>query len=174
MILTRLPLADLITLSRWALTPFFWYTALMNQWTSALAIWVLIWLTDMVDGTVARWQGTVSVRGALLDTIIDKIIVLSCCWVIPLDMTLSMLILGKECVQGLMLAYVYRQGRRIAPVSLWAGKLTMVVTWLYITARMAMYAGLMTIAPVWMSFLWVLIIMGYIYSLITYGRVWFS
>jgi CDP-diacylglycerol---glycerol-3-phosphate 3-phosphatidyltransferase len=68
--------ANRLTLSRLALTIFF-VAALNSSWqyarTSALLIFLIAGLTDLVDGEVARRYGIITNFGKLMDPLVDKI-----------------------------------------------------------------------------------------------------
>ena len=70
-------LANRITLARIALTPFFlvaWYVVFPGHDWVALALFVIVSLTDLVDGRIARSRGEVTDFGRFMDPIADKVL----------------------------------------------------------------------------------------------------
>lgn len=73
-----LTLANILTLSRIVLVPFF-LAAFIKGWAGwALAIFCIAGATDLIDGTVARLFSRPSKWGAILDPMADKFLVQSC------------------------------------------------------------------------------------------------
>ncbi len=66
--------ANLITLSRIALTPLVVFFMMQNSWDLALAVFMVAVATDVIDGWVARTFHQGSVFGQILDPIADKIL----------------------------------------------------------------------------------------------------
>lgn len=72
--LNMLNLANLMTLSRIALTPVVIFCMTQNSWDIALAVFSVAALTDLLDGFVARRMQQHSKFGQILDPIADKIL----------------------------------------------------------------------------------------------------
>jgi len=74
----KMTLSTLITLVRIILIPFI-LTAMQSQyWGTALVLFIIAALTDVADGTLARLRNERTFLGACLDPIADKLLVLSC------------------------------------------------------------------------------------------------
>lgn len=71
-------LANLLTLSRIVIVPFFLAALIDGRMGLALMLFLIAGLTDLVDGTVARKFSRPSKWGAILDPIADKLLVQSC------------------------------------------------------------------------------------------------
>jgi cardiolipin synthase len=71
-------LANLLTLSRMVIVPFFLAAFIDGRMGLALLLFLIAGMTDLVDGTVARMFSRPSKWGAMLDPIADKLLVQSC------------------------------------------------------------------------------------------------
>ena len=69
-----LNIANLITLSRIALTPVVIFFMIQNSWDIALLVFIAAAVTDLLDGFVARCMGQENKFGKILDPIADKIL----------------------------------------------------------------------------------------------------
>lgn len=74
----KLTLSTWLTLSRIALTPVIVGALLSHRWGIAATLFVIASITDMLDGTIARWRNEHTELGACLDPIADKVLLLSC------------------------------------------------------------------------------------------------
>ncbi len=73
----QLHIANILTLGRLALVPVF-LTAFLYRWYHvAFIVFALAAMTDLVDGTVARWQKKRSQLGAFLDPLADKCLMIT-------------------------------------------------------------------------------------------------
>jgi phosphatidylglycerophosphate synthase len=68
----KLPLANIITVSRVAFFAAFIFLVADNQIYLGAAFFVVAWGLDAVDGWVARKRGEVSAFGSLLDKVVDR------------------------------------------------------------------------------------------------------
>lgn len=64
--------ADLLTILRLILVPFFLFAFLSEKFELAFLIFVVAGVTDLVDGSIARWLKRSTDIGAILDPIADK------------------------------------------------------------------------------------------------------
>ena len=142
-----LNLSGALTFSRLGLaiiTPFFKYDA----W-AMLAILLAALLSDLLDGPVARWRGTASPIGAVLDGWIDKIFLVNFAW----SMLLADYCQGwhmfawtvREIIMGItvpVLAWRYYMGDHGGGQPSVAGKASTVFI------GVAMFAGLLGVTPV--------------------------
>jgi cardiolipin synthase (CMP-forming) len=69
--LARLGLANLLTVVRASFLPLLLYLLWLGLWTAALAVYVVLGLTDVVDGAVARRRHEESRLGFILDPFVD-------------------------------------------------------------------------------------------------------
>ena len=69
--LERLGVANLLTLLRAAFLPLLLYLLWLGRWSSALGVYAVLGLTDVVDGAVARRRHEESKLGFVLDPFVD-------------------------------------------------------------------------------------------------------
>lgn len=74
----KITLSTIITASRIILVPFIITAMVAQQWGVTLLLFTVAALTDIIDGTLARYMGQVTNLGAHLDPVADKILLLSC------------------------------------------------------------------------------------------------
>ena len=124
--------AGLLTVSRFPIAVAYPYLAADDL--TALAILLFAALTDILDGVVARWSGTTSHTGAVLDGWIDKVLYVNVAWTLVIlhDVPGIWMLawFSRELLQGLsvpLLVPAYYRGLPRARSSTLAGKAT---TWL--------------------------------------------
>jgi cardiolipin synthase len=69
--LERLGLANLLTVLRASFLPLLLYLLWLGRWTSALGVYAVLGLTDVIDGAVARRRHEESKLGFVLDPFVD-------------------------------------------------------------------------------------------------------
>ena len=75
--------ADLLTVLRLVLVPFFLYAFLTESYSNALILFAFAGGTDLIDGTVARLTKRQTQFGAILDPVADKVLMgatFACLW----------------------------------------------------------------------------------------------
>lgn len=75
-----LTVANVVSLARLAATPFSLGAVLNGQWRLAGLIFAGAVASDFLDGSVARWRGTVSNLGGVLDHTADAVFVAVTLW----------------------------------------------------------------------------------------------
>lgn len=65
---------DFFTVTRFVFIPFIVLALALGNYRLALALFVLAALSDSLDGALARYRRLVSVRGAFLDIVADKLL----------------------------------------------------------------------------------------------------
>lgn len=78
-------LSNLLTLSRLAVVPFFWYLFFAESLTLEMTVTVLFIagaISDLWDGKIARRRGEVTEFGDFMDPLVDKIFILSGFWAV--------------------------------------------------------------------------------------------
>ena len=127
-----LNLAGLLTVSRLPIAIAYPFLAADDR--VALGLLLLAALTDLLDGVVARWTGTQSHTGAVLDGWIDKVLYVNIAWTLVLlhDVPAWWMLawFSRELLQGFfvpVLVPAYYRGLPRARESTFGGKLT---TWL--------------------------------------------
>jgi len=152
--LARLSLRDLwnlsgvLTLSRFPMAVVFPFVAPHRG--AAIALYVLMGLTDFFDGYIARKRGQVSHIGAVLDGWLDKIFHVNAAWslVIYYDMPGWWMLcwFSREIVQGVQIPFLvgrFAQGRVRPHHATPIGKLT---TWLLAAAIFSVLFGVPIVA----------------------------
>ncbi|KAJ1983321.1 hypothetical protein H4R34_001344 [Dimargaris verticillata] len=100
---------NVLTIARLAASPYIGYLIVQHQYEWALVSCVVVGLTDVLDGYIARRYNMASVAGSILDPAADKALMtaltvsLAMCGLLPVP--LAALILGRD--GGLVLAAVY-------------------------------------------------------------------
>ena len=72
--LSAMNLPNLLTIARIFLVPVFLFLILSNHLYCAVIIFAVAGFTDLIDGIIARRQGTVTTLGANLDPVADKLL----------------------------------------------------------------------------------------------------
>src|SRR5215468_8393236 len=72
-----LTLANQLTLLRMGLAPLLVVLVLSGRLRSALAVFFVAGVTDLLDGLIARWGQQQTTLGAMLDPVADKILLTS-------------------------------------------------------------------------------------------------
>lgn len=73
----KITVSTLFTLARILLTPCIVLAMLMHWWGASCILFVGAALTDIIDGTLARWRNEQTFLGAALDPIADKFLLVS-------------------------------------------------------------------------------------------------
>ncbi|KAI8051239.1 CDP-alcohol phosphatidyltransferase-domain-containing protein [Syncephalis plumigaleata] len=112
-----LTLPNLLTMTRIAATPYLGHLILSEQYSTGLAVFALISITDLLDGYIARRWHMTSFIGSLLDPLADKFmmtvmtVTLSMQHLVPVP--LAMLIIGRDV--GLILSAFYYRYHTLPP-----------------------------------------------------------
>ncbi len=129
----ELTFSTVLTLVRIFLIPFVILAIIHHAWSSALCLFVVAAITDILDGACARLFDEQTVMGAYLDPIADKLLILSCygslaynnlpAFVAPAWFVMivfikeAALIVGAFCLSKIQSSYTVR--------STWLGKAAM-------------------------------------------------
>ncbi len=70
-------LADVLTILRLLIVPFFLWTFLTGRFMTAFILFTIAGVTDLIDGSIARWTKQETELGAFLDPIADKALMVS-------------------------------------------------------------------------------------------------
>ena len=101
----RLTIPNLITLTRIILTPLFIIFLIQGRYRQALIVFILAGLSDLADGSIARWWQQKSRLGSYLDPLADKLLMstsfvtLSIFRVIP--SWLTVMVISRDVILGL-------------------------------------------------------------------------
>lgn len=114
-------LPNLISILRLLLVPWFALVLLEQRFDAALALFLLMGLSDGLDGYLARGLDASSALGAALDPLADKVMLVSAfvllghlellpAWLVVLAVGRDVLIVG-----GALLLYLFRPGSMVRP-----------------------------------------------------------
>jgi cardiolipin synthase (CMP-forming) len=138
-------LANLFTLSRLvALLPI-WLLIDAGSYAAALTLFIIAALTDAVDGAIAKSTGTASTFGAILDPLVDKLM-LGVLFIIAgtlgwTSLWLVALVVGRDLALGIgaLNLQVLSKTRRLEPLVI--GKLCTMIQFVFIAVLIAEAGG---------------------------------
>jgi cardiolipin synthase (CMP-forming) len=125
----RLQIPNILTVIRLVLVPALGYLMIIKDYKNAMALFLVIGITDVLDGYVARKYHMVSKLGKLLDPIADKLVqgtaigVLTYNGLVPIVVFVVVVI--KEALLGLGAVTLYKKGQVVVEAN-WYGKLATV------------------------------------------------
>jgi len=127
-----LTLATILTIGRMILVPFIVMAMMVHQWGFAFWLFLIAALTDMIDGSLARWSDQKTFLGACLDPVADKLLILAVFFMlafvqtplfsIPLWFVLFVLLKELIVFGGALIILLLGGQLNIAPT--WLGKIT--------------------------------------------------
>lgn len=163
---------NLLTITRLALTPYLFLLMWRHDYRGLLWPFVLVAVTDILDGYLARRLRSTSRWGAYLDPIADKFLLSGTFLVLALTGAipawLAVVVLGRDVAILAAAGILYlAKSRRSFPPSPW-GKLSTFVQVLYIMFAMGALAGI-RVAPAVVALQWAVAALA-IVSLADYAR----
>jgi cardiolipin synthase len=143
-------LPNLLTAARLALTPYLLLLIFRRQYRSVIPLFILISLTDIADGYLARRLHASSRLGSYLDPIADKILLSGTFLVLALNGAIeswvAAVVLGRDFLILATAGVLYlTTGRRNFPPSRW-GKFSTFVQILFLCFQIGLLAGI-SVAP---------------------------
>lgn len=89
-----------LTISRLIGVPFLIYFLWQGWYVGSLVLFILLALTDMFDGALARGRNMITEFGTLLDPLADKILIASASLIllIKVNLTLAILVVGLDVI----------------------------------------------------------------------------
>lgn len=163
---------NILTIIRFILIPFIFISVVKNQYLTALVIFTISALTDILDGFIARKFNYISNFGKLMDPLADKLTQVS--------LLLSLSILGilpwwifaivfiKEGVMIICASFLYKK-EDVVVYSKWYGKLATVLFYLAIVSSLLINHFNFAIPFAIDLYLYYLAILATIFSLVMYG-----
>lgn len=115
-----------VTVARFAMTPIVLYLILIGRYGWGLIAFIIVALTDTVDGALARTRNQITQWGTMYDPLADKLLIMSMVFgvvVRELDVALGITIVVIEAVILALGWYAYTHGHAIT-ANRW-GKLKM-------------------------------------------------
>jgi len=119
-------LANWLTILRILLIPVFVSLLVYRKPAPALAVFGAAALTDLLDGWIARRQGSQSRLGAFLDPVADKLLLtasfVTLTYLRVLPFWIAAVVLSRDVILVVGTVLVYMLGARVHPRPTWAGK----------------------------------------------------
>src|ERR1019366_7802486 len=148
---------NLLTAARLALTPYLFWLMVRHGYRTIIPWFIVIAVTDVVDGFLARRFNASSRLGAYLDPIADKVLLSGTFLVLALtgamEGWLAVVVLGRDVVILAAAAMLYLStGRRNFPPSPW-GKLSTFVQIVFLCFQIGYLSGI-AVAPAVMGLKW--------------------
>ncbi len=144
-------LPNLLTAARLALAPYLFLLMFRRQYREIIPLFILISVTDVIDGFLARRFNVSSRLGAYLDPIADKVLLSGTFLVLALtgaiESWLAAIVLGRDVLILAVAGVLYlATGRRNFPPSPW-GKISTFVQIVFLGFEIGYLAGI-AVAPV--------------------------
>jgi cardiolipin synthase (CMP-forming) len=150
-------LPNLLTAARLALTPYLFWLMMRHEYRTIIPWFIVIGVTDVVDGFLARRFQASSRLGAYLDPIADKVLLSGTFLVLALtgamETWLAVVVLGRDVVILAAAGVLYLStGRRNFPPSPW-GKLSTFVQIVFLCFQIGYLSGI-AVAPAVTALKW--------------------
>jgi cardiolipin synthase (CMP-forming) len=149
-------LPNLLTAARLALTPYLFWLMVRREYRTIIPWFIVIAVTDVVDGFLARRFQASSRLGAYLDPLADKVLLSGTFLVLALtgamEGWLAVVVLGRDVVILAAAGVLYLGGRRSFPPSTW-GKLSTFVQILFLCFLIGYLSGI-AVAPAVLALKW--------------------
>ncbi|MBI3448990.1 MAG: CDP-alcohol phosphatidyltransferase family protein [Acidobacteria bacterium] len=145
-----LTFANLLTVLRMALIPFFIIAVTDNRAGAALVIFTVAGITDLLDGIIARMWKQKTALGAILDPLADKLLLTAAFIILcmpdrprafpdfvllnRIPVTLTILSISRDVIIALIAGVLYMAGGRTSFAPTILGKLTTTVEILTVVA----------------------------------------
>ena len=165
-------LPNLLTAARLALTPYLFWLMVRHEYRTIIPWFIVIGVTDVVDGFLARRYQASSRLGAYLDPIADKVLLSGTFLVLALtgamETWLAVVVLGRDVLILAAAGVLYlATGRRNFPPSPW-GKLSTFVQILFLCFQIGYLSGI-AVAPAVTALKWLTVVLVVV-SLSDYAR----
>jgi len=168
----RRHIPNLLTLARLALAPYVFLLMSRRDYGTVIPWFIVIAVTDSLDGYLARKWHASSRWGAYLDPLADKLLLSGSFLVLALtggiDWWLAAVVLGRDALILLGAGILYlRKLSREFPPSIW-GKLSSLAQILFVGFRVGVLAGI-AVSPIAFALEWIVAALA-VASLADYGR----
>jgi cardiolipin synthase (CMP-forming) len=165
-------LPNLLTAARLALTPYLFFLMFRHQYRSIIPLFILVAVTDVADGFLARHFKASSRLGAYLDPLADKILLSGTFLVLALtgaiEFWLAAVVLGRDVLILATAGVLYlSSARRNFPPSVW-GKFSTFVQVVYLCFQIGYLAGI-PVAATATALKWLTVVLAVV-SLADYSR----
>lgn len=165
-------LPNLLTAARLALAPYLFLLMFQHRYSTIIPIFILIGITDVVDGFLARRFHASSRLGAYLDPIADKVLLSGTFLVLALtgaiEWWLAAVVLGRDLIILAAAGVLYfATARRNFPPSPW-GKISTFVQIVFLCFQIGYLSGI-PVAPEVVALKWLTVALA-LASLADYSR----
>jgi len=163
---------NILTIIRFILIPFIFMAVMKQHFLTALIIFTISALTDVLDGYIARKYNYITDIGKLIDPLADKLtqiaLLLSLAILEILDWWIFMIVFIKEFVMVVSASVLYSK-KDVVVYSKWYGKLATTLFYLAIVTSLIIRQFNINIAFRLDLYLYYLAILATIFSLIMYS-----
>jgi cardiolipin synthase len=132
-----LNLPNILTGIRFILIPIFGYYLYREQYTTAVVLFLLGGITDVLDGYIARKYNLITSWGKLADPLADKLMQITALILLTIQHKIPVLILviitTKELLMGLGSILIYRNKKYVVSAN-WYGKMATVIFYFAVAA----------------------------------------
>jgi cardiolipin synthase len=158
-------LPNLLTAARLALAPYLFLLMFRHQYRTVIPLFIVIGVTDVVDGYLARRLHAASRLGAYLDPIADKILLSGTFLVLALtgaiESWLAAVVLGRDVLILATAGILYlTTTRRNFPPSRW-GKASTLAQIVFLCFQIGLLAGI-AVAPAVIALKWITVTLTFI------------
>ena len=165
-------LPNLLTAARLALAPYLFLLMFRHRYSTIIPLFILIGITDVVDGFLARRYGASSRLGAYLDPVADKVLLSGTFLMLALtgaiEWWLAAVVLGRDLIILAATGVLYiATARRNFPPSPW-GKISTFVQIVFLCFQIGYLAGI-AVAPAVTALKWLTVALA-VASLTDYAR----
>jgi len=165
-------LPNLLTAARLALTPYLFFLMVEHRYRTIIPLFIIIGVTDVADGFLARRFRASSRLGAYLDPLADKVLLSGTFLVLALtgaiEAWLAVVVLGRDVlILGAAGVLYLATARRNFPPSPW-GKFSTFVQVVFLCFQIGYLSGI-AVAPAVTALKWLTVALVVVSS-IDYGR----
>lgn len=163
---------NILTIIRFILIPFIFISVVNNYYLTALIIFTISAITDVLDGFIARKFNYITDIGKLIDPLADKLtqvsLLLSLAILKILPWWIFAIVFIKECVMVISASVLYKR-KDVVVYSKWYGKLATVLFYLAIVVSLIVNQFHVQMPFRIDLYLYYLAILATIFSLIMYS-----
>ena len=166
---------NILTIIRFLLIPFIIYFLAINQYIVGVILFIISWITDVVDGAIARKFNFITDFGKLMDPLADKLTQISVLATLMIKELIPVwilaIVIAKEAVMIAGASFLY--GRDVVVSSKWFGKLATVLFFIAIVCSCFISYWNMSIdvnnpLPDFAQYIYYLALFSSIFSLVMY------
>lgn len=116
---------NFLTLIRLLIVPIFGYMMYIESYFSAAILFIVAWLTDILDGFIARKFNMVTDTGKVVDPLADKLIIVTALVFLfikdRIHIAALLIVVAKELLMGLGGILLYKNKKKVSGAN-WYGK----------------------------------------------------